>query len=312
LPENTGFFLSTSSGGDSHEWEAFQAGVFSHEMRSALRGAADIDGDRAITYEEAAAFVWRANSAIPVERFRPAFFVRPPGDAAADQSVLANIESAEGSWLTLGSTHPEHQYLEDNLGRRLMDIHPAPQMAAVVLLPSRRPLFMRYPKTGEEIRLPGGESIDIDDERGHPWQVSVRGAEHECFQHLFSRPFGKASVEAYQRWVAKAVPVDADAPDRRWIRRGLGIGGLVIGGVGMTMTGLALGQRRSVDGESSGVAIDEAHQKIETYNTAAVVCYSVAGAALTAYLVWWLLPDRRIRIAAVPSKEPSLFLGGQF
>ena len=37
---NTGFLLSTSSGRDSHEWERFQSGVFSHEVRSALRGGA--------------------------------------------------------------------------------------------------------------------------------------------------------------------------------------------------------------------------------------------------------------------------------
>ncbi len=33
---DTGFLLSTSSGRSSHEWEAFQAGVFSHEVRSGL------------------------------------------------------------------------------------------------------------------------------------------------------------------------------------------------------------------------------------------------------------------------------------
>ncbi|MCP4498932.1 MAG: hypothetical protein GY822_03070 [Deltaproteobacteria bacterium] len=41
-----GLFLSTSSATRSHEWAGFQAGVFSHEIRSGLYGAADVDRRR--------------------------------------------------------------------------------------------------------------------------------------------------------------------------------------------------------------------------------------------------------------------------
>jgi len=37
---NLGLLLSTSSGAESHEWGAYQAGIFSHEVRSGLYGAA--------------------------------------------------------------------------------------------------------------------------------------------------------------------------------------------------------------------------------------------------------------------------------
>ncbi len=76
-----GLLLSTSSARDSHEWEAFQAGVFSHEVRSGLYGAADADGDGRVSYREIAAFVERANAAIPNERFRPRIYARPPRDS---------------------------------------------------------------------------------------------------------------------------------------------------------------------------------------------------------------------------------------
>src|SRR5262249_17771567 len=66
-----GLLLSTSSARESHEWEGFQAGVFSHEVRSGLYGAADADGDGQVSYREIAAFVSKANAAIPNERFRP-------------------------------------------------------------------------------------------------------------------------------------------------------------------------------------------------------------------------------------------------
>lgn len=42
---NLGLLLSTSSAAESHEWDAYQSGVFSHEVRSGLYGAADADAD---------------------------------------------------------------------------------------------------------------------------------------------------------------------------------------------------------------------------------------------------------------------------
>src|SRR6185369_6871401 len=73
-----GFLVSSSQSGESHEWEAFQSGVFSHEVRSGLTGAADADGDGLVSYREIAAFVLRANAAIVNEQYRPAVHAHPP------------------------------------------------------------------------------------------------------------------------------------------------------------------------------------------------------------------------------------------
>src|SRR5207247_3242095 len=43
--ESVGLLLSTSSARESHEWAGVQAGVFSHEVRSGLYGAAGAAGD---------------------------------------------------------------------------------------------------------------------------------------------------------------------------------------------------------------------------------------------------------------------------
>ncbi|HEY3595157.1 MAG TPA: caspase family protein, partial [Polyangiaceae bacterium] len=69
-----GLLLSTSSARESHEWAAFQGGVFSHEVRSGLYGAADADGDGQVTYREMVAFIERANVAVANERYRPDVF----------------------------------------------------------------------------------------------------------------------------------------------------------------------------------------------------------------------------------------------
>ncbi len=73
-----GLLLSTSSARESHEWDGFQAGVFSHEVRSGLYGAADADGDGRVSYREMAAFIRQANGAIPNDRFRPQILARAP------------------------------------------------------------------------------------------------------------------------------------------------------------------------------------------------------------------------------------------
>src|SRR5262249_46623715 len=75
---NTGFVLASSSGGRTHEWEEFQAGIFSHEVRSGLLGGADTNGDGRITYAELAAFVRVANQAVRNGRYRPEILARAP------------------------------------------------------------------------------------------------------------------------------------------------------------------------------------------------------------------------------------------
>ena len=98
--ESVGLLLSTSSDRESHEWSAFQAGVFSHEVRSGLYGAADVDGDGQVSYREIAAFVERANAAVPNERFRPDVYARAPSHS----DTLVDLRAARDRRLELRRT----------------------------------------------------------------------------------------------------------------------------------------------------------------------------------------------------------------
>jgi Caspase domain len=86
---NVGFVLSSSSDRESHEWERFEAGIVSHELRSGLRGAADANLDGRISYAELAAFMHQANRAIDIPRLRPDPFLQPPGRKDWDQPVFS-------------------------------------------------------------------------------------------------------------------------------------------------------------------------------------------------------------------------------
>src|SRR5262249_13724029 len=119
---DVGLLLSTSAARESHEWEGIQAGVFSHEVRSGLYGAADADGDGRISYREIAAFVERANANVPNERFRPDVYARPPkGD-----DLLFDLRSALAARrIDVGGELAAHYRLEDDRGVVLAEFHSA-------------------------------------------------------------------------------------------------------------------------------------------------------------------------------------------
>ncbi|MEZ4272247.1 MAG: hypothetical protein R3C68_12720 [Myxococcota bacterium] len=92
--DDIGVILASTTTQEAHEWEALQSGVFSYEVRSGLYGAADANVDQKISYNEIASFVYRANEAIPNERFRPRIFcktTREDNDLADLQNVTVDV-----------------------------------------------------------------------------------------------------------------------------------------------------------------------------------------------------------------------------
>ncbi len=317
LPKRTGFFLSTSSDEDSHEWEVFQGGIFSHEMRSALRGAADLDGDFAVTYEEAAAFIRRANASIPEERFRPHFFARPPDNAPSETAILTDFKHADGTRLSLKTEPSVHQYIENGVASRLLDLHPAAGKPVTVLVPKQRPLFVRYPTLGAEISVPKGDVVNIDPLELSSRPVASRGAEHEAFARLFALPFDSSAVREYRLWKMQADAArDAPfSPKGDWVRRSLAIGGAVLLGVGAAMTGVGIFANRSLDASSSGYEIQQANERIRATDVAAFTCYASGGVTLASYLIWTVRRRHResrrapsLRATLDPPKK-EIFIG---
>ena len=91
----------------------FQAGVFSHEVRSGLYGAADANGDGQVSYREIAAFIERANAAIPNERFRPEVYAKEPTSGRN----LLDLRTGLARRLELDGSSPGHYFIEDARGR---------------------------------------------------------------------------------------------------------------------------------------------------------------------------------------------------
>lgn len=291
---NVGLLLSTSSSRESHEWEAFQAGVFSHEVRSGLYGAADADGDGRVSYKEIAAFVERANEAIPNERFRPRVYARPPDGRA----TLLDINPALHRRLEVNGPEHGHYLLEDTRGVRLLDFHNAPEQRLRILRPNAGLLYLRHVKDRKEYPLPHApEVVSLADLTARARRTEVRGAAHHAFELLFSLPFGPKVVERYQLPGPESIiEIAAQEPERpsRW-REYAGWGSLGLAGAaavtGLVMTIWAADIRNSNDPSQDHRTLLPLNQKIEDLNTAAVALYSFSSAAIVAGLFLLLWPE---------------------
>jgi hypothetical protein len=312
LPSNTGVMLSTSSAADSHEWEAYQGGIFSHELRSGLRGAADLNLDGVVTYEEAAAFIWTANREIRNERFRPDFFSRPPAGQTSDTAVLARVDRAAGDRLLIGPQVSAHLFVEDSLGRRIADLHPATSRQTVLILIGQRPLYVRQSGSSEEFEIPAGEQVALASLTPRPSDSLRRGAEHNAFRYLFTRAFDENALDNYR----KRPPEPDDEPgtvpaDFTGLRYSFGIASLSLAAVGGVMTGLAVREHHLVDADTSGLARAHANDRISRYNTVGVTCYLLAGAAAATYVVWTLWPGKKVKIKMLAPVGPAVAVRGE-
>jgi hypothetical protein len=306
LPDNTGVFLSTSSAADSHEWEAVQSGIFSHELRSALRGAADLDGDQQITYDEAAAFIWTANSSISNPRFRPKFFKRPPRESSDAEPALINLAQARGGLLHVAVGNSRHFYIEDGLGRRLADFHPAQDQQFSIRIPDTRPLFVRLPGSDQEVELPFDTDVYLAQLDWQKSEVARRGAEHLAFRLLFDKPFGQQSLSQYKNLTPEVSQTNLTGSDLSWLRQSLGVSAIILGATAGTFTGLALAEKEKVGDNTSGLELSQINSRIEKYNTVAVIGYALAGSALATYLIWTFWPDDHVEVNFMPSVEQPI------
>jgi hypothetical protein len=250
--ERTGLVLSASSYRDSHEWERFQAGVFSYEVRSALRGGADADGNGEITYGELGAFLNYANKEVPPP-FRPDFFVRPPGGPPVnlEHPLLTWREST--SVLTVDTGELGHIYVETPTGIRIVDAHPGKTQTLTLRLPKERPLFVRTADDKKEgilydakptrlsilpLQQPGMGEPTFN-RRLHRYQIDMleiynfyailgqidrnynkypvtakKGSRATALDYLFAAPFSIASVEAYkERYKARLIKKEYQKDD---------------------------------------------------------------------------------------------------
>ncbi|MGO8992222.1 MAG: hypothetical protein ACLQVI_02765 [Polyangiaceae bacterium] len=310
-----GLLLSTSSARESHEWDAFQAGVFSHEVRSGLYGAADADGDGRVSYREIAAFVARANEAIPNDRFRPDVHIKPP----AQSDTLLDIRRGLGRRLDVEGVQGAHYEVEDGRGVRLLDFHNATgQTVHLVRPPPTGRVYVRRLDDDTEFTVPAAPGvIALSDLQSAPPRVASRGAAQEAFDLLFSLPFDRSVVDAYPVSQTGLVELTSGSVSRdrvdvvakrgtpsirsivEWSAVGLGVAAL---GAGAYFSASAIETSHSTTAGASQLTIAEHDEQISAMNTRAGVAYVGGAVGVAAGLAGLLLwpSSGHIQAAATP------------
>jgi len=208
---NVWLFLSTNSEGEFYEWSEFESGIFSHEVRSGLSGAADADGDGRVSYAELAGFVDRANAKLPQSNLRPQVFQRGPnGDAGA---ALFSPAHAEGRRLLIGSGE-RRLWIRATGNERLLDLHKeeapmtivVPGEAAQPLTvvewhaakgPGDRPVLAEYD-------LPSGSApVALAELDARASEGTARGG-GAIFGDLFKVPYGPRAFTSFLTESARA------------------------------------------------------------------------------------------------------------
>lgn len=297
-----GFLLASSASGESHEWAGFEAGVFSHEVRSGLYGAADADGDGVVTYAEIGAFVARANEAIKNERFRPQVLARAPSGGQALLDLRGRGDDRE--LVMAGSATGAHYLLENGDGVRLLDFHGTGRSPVrVVRPPGDAPLYLRRPADGAEWVIPRQEGpTQLDALPTLAARAQPRGAAHDAFGKLFTLAFDDTTVAAWanesatveRRMASDGLAWDRAARNVR-LRRAGGIAALGLGvasGAAATAFELSAHARRNdAPANASQLDIVARNGEIDARNRAAMAFAAGAIAAGTAGLILLLWPQ---------------------
>jgi hypothetical protein len=300
LPPRTGFLLSTSSDGESHEWERYQAGIFSFEVRSGLRGSADANGDGRITYAEIGGFLTRANAGIANVRFRPDFLVVAPG-GGTEGLEDSLVQWAEGTTSLVLDGNPGHLYVEGAQGERVLEINPSPGQVFALRLPTDRPLFIRTAGGTEERVMQTTAGAILSSLPRSPSTVSSKGALNLAFAQLFSAPFDAGAVQAFALgYVARqeTPPREVIAATRLRQASPFVAGGAVL--VGLVATGVAI-ERGQVTAQTSQLERVGRNQGIVAANVTIGAAGGLAAAALASWAILsWSNPDAGPRVAVAP------------
>lgn len=306
-----GALIASSSGQETHEWSRVEAGVFSHEVLSALLGGADVNGDLRIEYSEVLAFVMSANQAVRDPRAVARVVVHPP--PSKPHALLIDLAALEGARYLIGSGDELARLsliMPD--GHRLLDVHLRGRSRAVLALPAVPGIYAR--RDDREAEIPDdARVVPVASLRFVPRDAQERGSLDRTLRDaLFAAEF---SVDYYRGVVDSQVlaavdfsqqprllpvvltvpaskssdhPLDGAAqPVPRWVAPGL----LATSGAALATAAVAsivaLNAKADFDATDRMSAALAARDRYETSGTIAVTAAILsAGTAVAAWLLW--------------------------
>jgi Caspase domain len=197
-----GLFLSTNSESEVFEWSELESGVFSHEVRSGMSGAADVDQNGTVSYLELAGFVDKANAGIAREALRPHLFFRGPH--GNQDAPLFSASAMRGRRVELGAA-PTRLWIKDASGERVLDLHKeAGPLQVVIPERAQKPLTL-YVQNGRQsdgvmvselLADEGDTPLRLEDLTPRTPALAARGS--RLFGELFREPYGPSAFTQYR------------------------------------------------------------------------------------------------------------------
>jgi hypothetical protein len=210
---HVGAITATTYAGDKaiEEQQRYRSGILSYLLRSAFANAADANGDGAVSYMEAAAFIWSATREIKGTSLRPYVHAVPP--LAAEDALLIQHRAQDAAiQVQIGKRDTRMVVYDKATNYRLLEVHRGRESVDAVntlFLPPGAPLRI-------EARM-----LDASDPQGKRWvldermvdgstrepvsfvdsgNLTNRGAmEADLVEGLFKRPFRNQDVADYTR-----------------------------------------------------------------------------------------------------------------
>lgn len=310
---HVGAILGASAGRESHEWSRLRGGVFTHELLSALSGAADVNVDGQIAYSEAAAFISAANRAVADDRARPQVVAMPPrlnhNAPILSLAWLKQPRLLRGQVGDLGRFH-----IEDERGQRLLEAHLESGQALRLLLPKGILLWIRAGEREARLEPNQAQGESLGQLKFQPPRVAARGATEQALRiGLFAKPFGKAYYQGYVEGrnelgvaFAKADPAQIEHRAQRPSRLA---SGLLFAGAGLGLAGaavfggLAIDARLDYQNTQLERPAQQALERQERYQYLAIGSATLCAAlAIIGYLTW---PEEKLVL--VPSAQADGF-----
>ncbi|MCA9664537.1 MAG: caspase family protein [Myxococcales bacterium] len=330
---NTGVVLSTTTKAETHEWSRYHSGIFSHQLRSALLGAADVDGDHRVDYHELSAYVAAANLRVRDARARLSIYARAPrADLSAPLVELDTLRRiAAGAkrrpapgriagFLVVPRTVQGHYYLEDDRGVRYLDFNKTAEQPLRLALLDRPYYYLRSSAREAMIRLASAGDVDASTLTQRPLQARARGSVERSFRSdLYAFPFGRAFAAGHSTANAaqpSALELGVDSSDdapppwysraRTWKWLSLGVAGAGLA-LGVTMQVLAASASSKLsDGGITMVRAVELQGQVNLRQAVAGVAFGVGATAAISSLVLFLVDRDRTKPGARAWRLPSV------
>lgn len=194
--DNVGVVLSSSQTGEVKEWGRYLAGIFSHQVRSALTGVADVDRNRQITFQELASFVESANRAVENPALKLTPYIRPP-TSRPDLALIDFSTATFNRFLSLQFQTPTRVTVFDEDLVRFADARLDTGYHARLNLPAGR-YYVSVEEAEFQVAGEAKGEIFLEDLPSAPSQVlASRGTDQYYVKHLFSVPYGQAFALDY-------------------------------------------------------------------------------------------------------------------